>query len=203
MKSAVLTPTVELSSSLDGGSAFHLKLNTRRPPPQEGCTLFLRYLFPPELYVDPYELEDQLGHPFWLNDTVNLEVPVGTESTRNWVQLQVAVDDGEDVSVPVHARYGVPLDQNHGRVALPQPFGIWSFKAHHWPDIQHHTFPPHHRILTLTLPPNPSRHTLPPKPGRAGHRSRGNGDLRLFTVRVLYYDTKAVCQNAFIEKQLN
>ncbi|KAH8108217.1 hypothetical protein BXZ70DRAFT_47307 [Cristinia sonorae] len=119
-----------LLSSRDDDKGYHFKYTTRLSSPNEpNCSIHLRYLFPPDIYVDPYELQDQLRHPFWLNDTINLEHPVGTSDTLSWTELQVSLVGSEKpdplIVIPLHTRYGKPTESRVGYITLPQPLGLW------------------------------------------------------------------------------
>ncbi|TCD67643.1 hypothetical protein EIP91_012153 [Steccherinum ochraceum] len=144
---------VELVASLDDQHGAHRKYHTRLLSPflPRPCSLHIRYHFPADIYVDPYELEDLWAHPFWLNDTVNLEHPVRTGSTLHPTELQVALKDvAADseilLTVPVHVRYGLPSSDHHSSVVLPQPTGVWSCPSDgvesSLPDPAFHHIPP-------------------------------------------------------------
>lgn len=127
------THPVSLSSALLDDKGFHLKLHTRvLNGIHESCLLTLQFLFPPGIYADPYELEEQLPHHrINFNDTVNLEYPMGTNSTSLWTQLQVSlpsnsISEDEALVIPIHLRYCAASTALHRQLELPQPIGSWS-----------------------------------------------------------------------------
>lgn len=127
------TALVPVSASFDHSKGYHLSYQTRLLSPQKpesSCTLRLRYLFPPDIYVDRYELEAQLSHSFWLNHTPDLELPVGVDIYQSWTELQVSLqtvakDSDIVLNMPLHARYGRPAEMTHRTIPIPQPIGLW------------------------------------------------------------------------------
>ena len=94
-------------------------------PEGSNCSLHVLHRLPPDVFVDPYELEqrvlDKLGPPFKLWGETDLELPVSAVSEGSLVLLG-PVKPGAQVDLPIHARYPLPSwTSSHVSVNLEDP----------------------------------------------------------------------------------
>ncbi|TFY75635.1 hypothetical protein EWM64_g8377 [Hericium alpestre] len=107
------------SSSLSPSRGFHSSLTTEiiipDQPLSESCSLHILHQFPPDIIVDPYELENcEDIFTFELAGHLNLELPVFAPDISNTTLLvnlkRRTRSPGEafNVTIPLHLRYGRP-----------------------------------------------------------------------------------------------
>lgn len=86
------------------------------------CDLYALLELGPDVFVDPYELEQQ----HWLWGTNDLELPVAAVDPRGSVLLlNLTRHAPSSLSVPLHARYPLPSEAKH-IVRVPQPSFFWA-----------------------------------------------------------------------------
>jgi len=130
--------SMNLTSSflLEPGIGFHPVAKTHIAVTQHepSCYVNLRYLLPPELFIDPYELANYRTHyQFQYNGSKNLELPVyALESSEPGELLLTLTEEAEgerkdfiEINVPLHLRYVEPLHESenitHRTVRLSPP----------------------------------------------------------------------------------
>ncbi|KZT20251.1 hypothetical protein NEOLEDRAFT_1101055 [Neolentinus lepideus HHB14362 ss-1] len=131
-------------SSLDPTQSFHSTLTTSitldAGRSDTGCSLHITHAFPPDVFVDPYELVDQHADDYAFNLTglVDVELPVSavppegqTLSLRLIYPKDQKVGSQISVQVPIHARYGAPSETRYHDIILSSPHVVW-----HCPGIQ-------------------------------------------------------------------
>ncbi|KAL4249578.1 Protein PBN1 [Abortiporus biennis] len=118
------------TSSLDHSQGFHFILTTHlHQSPPDDCSAHVSYSLPPDVYIDPYELET-IGIDFKLNEYLDLELPVEVAGMSG-AELRVDIQPGvRNVSVPLHARYGRLSTTGHRVVHLPGPHATWTCPDH-------------------------------------------------------------------------
>ncbi|KAK2462472.1 hypothetical protein APHAL10511_005442 [Amanita phalloides] len=101
-----------LTSILHPAHGFHPTVTTALeiPPHLQRCTAHLVYTLPPIVFVDQYELANHHeSYSFHLWGTSNLEYPVFAVQQSDSTLL-VGVKRDDEVKVPLHLRYGGPVD---------------------------------------------------------------------------------------------
>ncbi|KAI0081816.1 hypothetical protein K474DRAFT_1703661 [Panus rudis PR-1116 ss-1] len=119
-------------TTLERGEGFHTTLATKYAGKVvPNCSLRLIYDFPPDVYVDLYELKyDNIGS-FKYHPIPSLELPVqvaGENYTHLHVDLGEVTQTPLIVRIPVHARYALPVwnsDNALRPIRLPAPTGHW------------------------------------------------------------------------------
>jgi len=111
---------------------FHTTLSTRislhARPEYAACNLLILYELPPDIIIDPFELNDHGLHFEFVGNT-NLELPISAVGNEaGW--LLVASEPAKEVVVvdlPLHVRYGVPGEGYNPRhiIQLPPPACFW------------------------------------------------------------------------------
>lgn len=98
------------------------------------CTLHVTHVFPPDVFVDPYELVDQQADSYSFNLTglLDVELPVSAVSPEGQtlsldVTTKKARTEGSvlSVQVPLHARYGNPSPSGYHDIPIPWPDVFW------------------------------------------------------------------------------
>jgi GPI mannosyltransferase 1 subunit X len=116
-------------SAVSPSQGLHFVISDQVPPfevPKESnCLLHILHRFPPDVFVDPYELEqrvlDKISPPFKVWGETDLELPVSAVSEGSLLLLG-PVTTGEQVDVPIHTRYPLPSwTSSHASVTLDNP----------------------------------------------------------------------------------
>jgi GPI mannosyltransferase 1 subunit X len=133
-----------LSSSLSTTHGFHSVYSTQIIVDDHAdiakCTVHLLHIFPPRVFVDPYELLNHKDfYTFRLSGTSNLELPVmavGPEGSALLLNILFprAFHGTQNVTVdvPLHIRYGEPAQprspktSDDGTVKVPWPTAFWA-----------------------------------------------------------------------------
>jgi hypothetical protein len=119
------SPTCTVSPS----QGLHFVVSDHVPasetPEKSKCSLHILHRFPPDLFVDPYELEqrvlDKVCPSFKVWGETDLELPVSAVSEGSLLLLG-PVTAGVRVDVPMHARYPLPSwISSHTLVKLEDP----------------------------------------------------------------------------------
>lgn len=94
-------------------------------PKRSNCSLHILHRFPPDIFVDPYELEqrvlDKISPSFKVWGETDLELPVSAVSEGSLLLLGPVTADAQ-VDVPIHARYPLPSwVSSHALITLDDP----------------------------------------------------------------------------------
>lgn len=129
-----------ISSIVRPRVGFHFELDStvKLNAPPLCADLKVRYHLPPDLFVDPYELDLRSArYSYKIHPVVDLEVPVHTAghsySTLELVVHTPLLDQGtrqHSVVLPLHARYGHPSlvlnpDESYEIIRVLQPIASW------------------------------------------------------------------------------
>jgi len=125
-----------LSSSLTTRHGFHTTYSTHiivnNPADLARCTCHLLHILPPRVFVDPYELANYRDfYTIKLSGYSNLELPVtavdpkGSALLLNILLPKTGMQN-MTVDVPLHLRYGKPVQVDDGSVKVPLPTGFWT-----------------------------------------------------------------------------
>jgi hypothetical protein len=123
------------TSNVEEPHGFHTTsvtyVDTTRPG--DSCDLHVIYLLPPEIFIDPYDLERRAqegnGPRFMLWGEVDLEAPVETVDQRGSVLL---IEGPEQLSRPIdielHLRYARPSKDGklYQTTHAPWPWPFWA-----------------------------------------------------------------------------
>ncbi|CAL1700583.1 unnamed protein product [Somion occarium] len=157
--------TCSFSSSISSTKGFHTIITTQYSGGVlDGCKLNLAYTFPPDVFVDPYELRYDFSS-FELDPLPNLELPVkvaGHGDSTLLLHLDTSSklkheDRVAPVKIPVHARYGelvAPTSSPFRSIQLSAPRGYWVCSSD---ATSNDTIDVIDCTSTLFLPDSPSR----------------------------------------------
>jgi phosphatidylinositol glycan class X len=123
------------TSHFDPSFGFHpvYKTCVSLPDDRANCALQIAYSLPPDVLVDPYELENyRPSYTFDFVGVTDLEAPVFWADSRDselltTVRLPADMADEVCVDLPIHLRYGRPSNSStHGSITVPCPAVYWS-----------------------------------------------------------------------------
>lgn len=119
------------TSHFEPSSGFHPVYKTCVPLDEKyaDCSLHLLYTFPPDVLVDPYELENyKSSYTFNIAAVPDLELPVFAADPQNLSLFVNVVPPQESstqvcIELPIHLRYGRPSNStSHEYLEIPCPF---------------------------------------------------------------------------------